>query len=113
VGGVKHDSEKGVGQIKPQRTVDIEPLDVEKPRRQFQSGSPTVLSDTTSARGSDSKKTAARSWGHSGKNFDFSVAGMVAGESPESGEQIEPAKSRKGQELTESQLKRESQAALV
>jgi hypothetical protein len=39
------------------------------------------------------------------EDFDFSVVGMVAGESPESGEQIEPAKSRNGQELAESQLR--------
>jgi hypothetical protein len=38
---------------------------------------------------------------------------MLAGEFPESGEQIEPTKSRNGQELAESQLKQESQAALA
>jgi hypothetical protein len=58
-----------------------------------------------SARGSNSKKTVACSWGPSGKDFDFSVVGMVAGEFPESGEKIELTKSRNGQELVESQLR--------
>jgi hypothetical protein len=96
--------------MKFQHIVRIEPLDVKNHRRQFQSGSPTVSSDTTSARGERLKKPAARSWGHSGEDFDFSVAATGAGDSPESGEQIEPAKSRNGQELAESQLRQESQA---
>ncbi|KAJ7464427.1 hypothetical protein FB451DRAFT_1179558 [Mycena latifolia] len=53
---VKHYSEKGVGQIKFQRTISVEPLDAKKYCRQLQSGSLTVSSDTTSAKGSDSKK---------------------------------------------------------
>ncbi|KAJ6526898.1 tannase and feruloyl esterase-domain-containing protein [Mycena vulgaris] len=87
---VKHYSEKGVGQIKFQGTVGIESLYAKKPRRQFQSGSPMVSSDTTSARGSDSTKQRRVHGGIAGRILTSQWRVWLQMDSPNQGSRWSP-----------------------